>query len=113
MANLVRHDGALLFDATVAIENGELYQVGDVVGVASKDFEVGEKALIYTYGSFEVKAKDGDTFTQGKKVYFDKTTKSVTTEKGTGAGNPVVGYVFTPPQTQGTDRVVEVMLKFG
>jgi len=78
--------------ATGTIANGDVIPLVDRVGVALNNAVAGDSISLELEGVFEIGATTADTIAFGAVVYFDATTRLVTT---TATGNVKAGIATT------------------
>ncbi|VDC31416.1 DUF2190 family protein [Pseudogemmobacter humi] len=88
MRNYIMPGEHLTITAAAPITSGQLVVVGDIVGVAQGDAEIGDDVVIVRRGIFELPKTSAQAWTVGAKVYWDAGNSLVTT---TASGNKLIG----------------------
>ncbi len=99
MKNFVQPGVAVTLIAPAGgVASGGGVLVGALFGIAATDAAEGAEVEVETQGVFEM-AKDGSTFAQGAKVYWDNAAKAMTS---TATGNKLVGAALLAADAGGT-----------
>lgn len=77
--------------APYALASGDGCQVGNFFGAAIKAYVLGADAILQTTGAMTF-AKDGSSFIDGDRAFWDNTAKKITALPG--AGNKHIGTAF-------------------
>lgn len=89
MKNLVQQSGRnITVTAPYDVPSGGGCLVGSLFGIASVTVVAAAQVAIDTGGVYAIAKTAAQTFTQGAKVYWDNTAKSVT---GVSSGNTLIG----------------------
>lgn len=99
----------VLLSGTVAA--GEVVEMGDLIGVAVSGGVSGDTIAVNTEGVYEVAKRTGESFTQGQKIYWDKSVNSLTTDLDP-AGSPgraiFAGYAYVAAAVNDTTAQVKL-----
>jgi len=83
MKNLIRQNATNLpLIAPYALASGAPFMVGSIFAVASSDAATGAPVEGVTRGEYSLPKTAGEAWTQGAKLYWNATTKSLTTTAG-------------------------------
>ena len=75
---LFRRQGENLdYVCTEDVVRGDIIVINDVIGIAATSASTGDLIAVYMEGGFAL-PKGEEELKQGKKVYYDKTTKKIT-----------------------------------
>ena len=75
---LFRRQGENLdYVCTEDVVRGDIIVINDVIGIAATSASTGDLIAVYMEGVFAL-PKGEEELKQGKKVYYDKTTKKIT-----------------------------------
>lgn len=109
MNNYVQPGKALDITMPDAFTKGDGVQVGTALfGVAVDTYSSGDTGVIWTEGVFDLAKTSGEAYAAGARVYWNSTTKKVTSGTGNKLG---IGVVFG---TWGTaDLTCKVLLGAG
>lgn len=91
--------------APEAVTAGRLLQVGALIGVAQADAAISTDVVIVRRGIFELGKTTGQAWTQGQLLYWDNTTKLVTSTVGS---NKMIGVAYAAAASG--DAVGQVLL---
>lgn len=92
MKNLIMQKGRnITVAAPYDVASGDGCLVGSLFGIASVTVASGKDVAIDTGGVYAIKKTAAQTFSQGAKVYWDNTAKSVT---GVSSGNTLIGVAI-------------------
>jgi predicted RecA/RadA family phage recombinase len=94
MKNFVQKGRNITVPAPDDIESGEVVVIDSLVGVAAGAADSGEDLDIVTEGVFELPKVETDAFSVGTTVYYDASSKLVTTDDDSGA-NALIGVAVT------------------
>lgn len=89
MKNFVQEGHVLDYAATSAVASGAVVVIGARVGIAVKDFAVGETGPLRVKGVVELAKLGTDAPVQGALLYWDAANSRLTT---TASGNVLAGY---------------------
>lgn len=92
MKNYLQSGENITVTATAMAKSEDGVLMGKLFGVASGDAEIGEPLDIVTVGVFNLPKVSTDVIAVGAFVYWDDTTKLVTTTAG---GNTKIGVAVT------------------
>lgn len=90
---------------TAAVVSGAVQLIGELVGVAAKSGAIGEEVEFSLEGVYTIPKTAAQVYTQGQILYWDDTTKLITSTVGT---NKVAGYAFAA--AAGADASVDVLI---
>lgn len=93
MKNFVMPGENLDIIAAAEITSGQLVVVGDIVGVAQGDAEIGNGAVIVRRGVFALPKPTAQAWAVGAKLYWDAADGVVT---ATASGNKLIGAAAEP-----------------
>ncbi len=79
MKNYIQPGDLIEVAAPAPIKSGDGVKIGALFGIAAINAETGEAVNIKTTGVFEVAKADADEISVGDVLYWDDTTKEVTT----------------------------------
>lgn len=105
MKNFISSGDQLTLAMPYAVSSGGGVKVGTIFGVASNTYANGEEGVLALEGVFDV-AKDASVFAVGAAVYWNDTTKVVTS---TASGNTLVAVATVAALTG--DATARVLLK--
>lgn len=88
-----------------AVLGGSMVIVGDLVGIAANNAEIGETVVVDVAGKFRL-PKDAVAIANGKKCYLKDGTQLITSVVGS---NKFIGYAATAVVSG--DSTVDVILK--
>lgn len=71
MKNYVQKGDTIKSTAAADISSGDMVEVGQLVGVAIKDYATGEEVISHLEGVFDLPKKAGVAFSQGDVCYFE------------------------------------------
>ncbi len=91
--------------ATAPVKSGDLVQVGDIVGFAQTDAEIGGLFAVVTTGVFDVEVLSATAVDQGAPVYISAGALT------TAASGEKVGVVYRGGSSDGVAARVHVKLK--
>lgn len=92
MKNKILDEGcSIKYAHSSAVASGEAVQIGDILGVAVKDYEANEEGIYDVEGVFELTKVTTDVLAIGTIIFWDNTAKKITSTAST---NKPVGYVW-------------------
>lgn len=83
MKNFVKHGANIGLTAPYNVTSGGGMLVGSIFGVATGDVASGDEVEASTTGVFDMPKTAGNTFAQGAKVYWNNSTKAMTSTAST------------------------------
>lgn len=89
MKNFIQKGDTLSVTAPYAVSAGGGVQVGSIFGVAINDAANGADVVLALEGVYELAKTTAEAWTQGQYIYWNNTTKALTTTVG---ANLKVGY---------------------
>ena len=100
-ATKIQNGAVVDFIATAAVANGAVISLTDRVGIALDNAVAGETISLDLEGVYEIGATNADAIAFGDLLYFDDSTKLVTTDdtKGVKAG---IALTAKPADTDGS-----------
>ena len=90
MKNSVSTGSVITHTPSAAVSSGQMILIGTKVGVAVVDIAANASGSVQMTGVFTI-AKAADNVTQGAALYWNNTTKVLTT---TASGNTYAGYAI-------------------
>ena len=89
MKNYIQPGNVLTLVAPADLDSGDVFAVGQIVGVASGDATTGQNVETAVAGVFRVAKTGGQSVTQGAALYLDTGAGTLTT---TASGNVPAGH---------------------
>lgn len=83
MKNYVQSGNVLTLPAPAAVEAGDVVIVGELVGFAATDADIGKEVEVEMRGVFSVLKKTGEAVTPGAPIYWDADAKRATITEAT------------------------------
>ena len=96
MKNYLQSDDRITVTAPYAVASGAGCLVGSIFGVAVSAIASGVKGIVALEGIFLLAKSTGAAWTEGARLYWDDSAKSVTTNAAAGA-NKLIGVAILPP----------------
>lgn len=107
MRNFIEDGKTIDYTVTgAAIKSGEVVVIGDRIGVAVTDGEIGETIALAVDGVYEL-PKGSGALAQGTKVYVN-VTEGVKTVVGAASGNTFCGFVWAKAETAAQTVAVKI-----
>lgn len=91
MKNFIQDGAHIDYAHTAAVVSGQTILIGTKIGVAMKDYAANEAGVYRVTGVIGIPKKAGDTPAAGAALYWDNTSKYLTT---TASGNTYAGWAF-------------------
>lgn len=85
MKNFVQRGDVLPLAAPAAVKAGDVVIVGDFIGIAATDADLGEEVEVEMKGVWSIAKKTGDAVTPGAPIWWDAAAKRATTTEGANA----------------------------
>ena len=101
----IRADEYFEVIATEKLLDDSVVVSGGLVGITKFAYEIGEKALAYVGGEYQLEKKSAASFDQGDDVFYNETSKSLT---ATATDNIRIGICSRNSTTE--DKYVFVFL---
>jgi len=92
MKNYVQRGDTLTFTTPITVDSGEIVKMGEILGIAANDAELGESLDVTVTGVFDLSKVAADEFAVGDPVYYDEAENLVTSEP---TENPRIGVATT------------------
>lgn len=113
MTNKIANGHVLHVPISSTIDAGAVVELTDMIGVAVSGGVDGDTIAVDICGVFELAKTTGEVFTQGQKLYWDESTKKLTTDPDP-AGSPgravLAGYAYVAAALN--DTTAQVKLPF-
>ena len=93
------------YTATEAVSNGDVVDLATRIGVAGNDIAANETGAVHVVGVFEIPKATGE-ITLGAAVYWDKSTKNITT---TSDSNTPAGWAVAAAKNADATVLVKLL----
>ncbi len=103
MKNFIQDGTRMRHTATAVAASGSVILVGNRVGVATADIAIGATGDLAMLGVFSLPKASADNFVIGAQVYWDNTSKVMTSVT---TGNTLAGYVAEPASAATTSAKI-------
>lgn len=107
MKNFIQVGNVIDVPAPRAVKSGDAVAIGSIVGVAAMDYSSGAQGQFNVTGVYDFPKTASQAWTVGAKVYWNDTTREMTTTAAEGilAGVAVLAVGGTAAETTGRVRL--------
>ena len=106
MKNYIQPGGTLELTAPYAVNSGDGAKIGNIFGIAVDTYASGAAGVFQVEGVFDIAKTSGEAYTQGLRVFWNDSTKKVTS---TSTGNLAIGMAIVAATT--ADLIARVTLE--